>query len=62
MSTTSAYMLIMIRLEEHLELIKQVQREILLAKKGTSHYRDLCRRYKKLCRERAECLRYLEKG
>lgn len=51
-----------VRLGEHLKEIQAVSREIKKAKKGTPHYKDLCRRYRKLNRERAEALRWIKES
>lgn len=52
----------MVNLEEHLNKIREVQKEILNCKKGTPHYKDLCRYFKKPCRERQIALRYMRKA
>lgn len=50
----------MIKVDEHLEVMRQVHREILNSKKRTPHYKDLCRRYNKLKKEYDECLMYMK--
>lgn len=51
----------MIKLEDNLEEIRQIRAELSRCKKKGPHYRDLARRLRKLCYERAETLKYLQK-
>ena len=52
----------MVRLEEHLFEIRIVFEELKNTKKGTCRYRDLSRRYKRMCQERSEALQYLKEA
>lgn len=51
----------MIKLEDNLEEIRRVRLELSRCKTKGPHYRDLARRLRKLCYERAEALKYLQK-
>lgn len=51
----------MVKVEEHLQKIKEVQKQLKHCEKGTPHFRDLYRYLKRLRKERDEVLAYLKK-